>query len=150
GGERAVRRIVAEFVAAAAADAKVDLTRRRKFPEGTLESEFLYLVSGLSDGPFTYQTGSTKALYKGMGMTDEQFSGAAGHLKAALEKNGVKAEDVQAVLQGLEGMRKDLVDPAPQNPGAGKAGGSKGRATPAARERSSVLYSRRSMPASRA
>src|SRR2546423_15208033 len=101
GGERAVRKIVADFVAGAGADPKVDLTRGGKFlktpgSSDVITEELVRLISSLSGGPYDYKGRSMKDTHKGMGITDEQFDAAAGHMKAALEKNRVKAEDVRA------------------------------------------------------
>ena len=53
-----------------------------------------------------------KEVHKGMGITDAQFDAAAADLKAVLETNGVKHDDVKAVLGAVETTRKDIVEGA--------------------------------------
>ena len=45
-----------------------------------------------------------------LGITDAQFNALAADLKQALDKNGAKAADRDAVLDAVGGMRKDIVE----------------------------------------
>src|SRR5439155_1035428 len=53
-------------------------------------------------------------VHKGMGITDAEFDAAAGHLQKALEKNGVKPDDVKAIMSVVGTTRKDIVEPKPE------------------------------------
>ena len=121
GGEAGVSKVVDDFVAAAATDPKVDFTRGGKFKlddagVAHLKMEVIHFVSSATGGPFEYKGKSMKDAHKGIGITDAQFDAAAADLKAALVKNGVKADDVKAVLGAVETTRKDIVEGAAPPP----------------------------------
>jgi hemoglobin len=115
GGENNVKKVIDDFVAAAATDEKVDFFRKGKFPlddQGVAKFKRLLLeqVSSVSGGPFKYTGRTMKEAHKGMGITDAQFDALAGHLKAALEKNGAKPDDAKAVLEVVGSTRADIVE----------------------------------------
>lgn len=115
GGVANVTKMVDDFVAAAGADPKVNFTRGGKYqldPEdlAELKKKLVDQISAASGGPFKYTGKTMKAAHAGMAITDAEFDALAGHLKAALEKNGVKAEDVKQVLAVVESTRKDIVE----------------------------------------
>jgi hemoglobin len=115
GGEKNVRQVVDDFVAAAVADPKVNFDRSGKYKLDALGMEHLKrqlvtMVSQATGGPGKYDGKSMKEIHKGMGITDAEFTAAVGHLKVALEKNGVKPADVEAMLKGVEGTRKEIVE----------------------------------------
>jgi hemoglobin len=113
GGEANVKKVVDDFVAAAATDPKVDFFRKGKFKDTdvpTLKRLLVEFVSAAAGGPLKYSGRTMKESHKGMGITDAEFDALAGHLKAALEKNGAKPADVTAVLTAVGGTRKDIVE----------------------------------------
>ena len=117
GGEVGVSKVVDDFVAAAATDPKVDFTRGGTYKLDAaavahLKKELIDFVSSATGGPFEYKGKSMKAVHKGMGITDAQFDAAAADLTTALVKNGVKFNDVKAVLGAVETTRKDIVEGA--------------------------------------
>lgn len=119
GGEDKVRKVVDDFVAAAAADPKVDFTRGGKFKELNLDRLKKMLVEQISDvagGPYRYTGRSMREVHREMGITEAQFDALAGHLKQSLTQNGAKPDDVTAVLKVLGGTRPDIVEkePAPK------------------------------------
>ena len=121
GGEAGVSKVVDDFVAAAATDPKVDFSRggKYKLDDATvahLKKELIDFVSSATGGPFPYKGKSMKEVHKGMGITDAQFDAAAADLKAVLETNGVKHDDVKAVLGAVETTRKDIVEGAAPPP----------------------------------
>jgi hemoglobin len=119
GGEQRVTRIVSDFVDAAVADPKVNLSRRSKYPLGArqvaeLKSRLVELTSSVTGGPRQYSGKTMKEAHKGMAITDAEFDALVGHLKAALVKNGVKADDVAVVVAAVGSTRRDIVEgPAP-------------------------------------
>jgi hemoglobin len=118
GGEKGVDKVLSEFMAAAAADPKVDFTRggTYKLTEQdlpVLKKSLLDFVSSATGGPYQYKGKSMKDVHKGMGITDAQFDALAGHLKTALERNGVKAPDIAAVMEAVGSTRNDIVEGAP-------------------------------------
>ncbi len=115
GGEKGVRKVVDDFVAAVAADPKVDITRGGKYKLDALKVEDLKkklveMISEATGGPLKYTGKDMKTIHKGMGITDAEFDAAGGHLKAALEKNGVKPADTDAVMKVVGSTRKDIVE----------------------------------------
>ncbi len=115
GGEEGVGKVVDEFVNAAAKDPKVNFFRdpthvASKEEVAELKKSLVAFVSSATFGPIKYTGKSMKEAHKGMKITDEEFNAAKEDLKAALEKNGVKGEDEKAVLDTVEGTRKDIVE----------------------------------------
>jgi hemoglobin len=113
GGVANVRKVVDDFVAAAATDPKVNFFRDGKFKDldvPNLKRLLVDLVSEVSGGPYKYSGRSMKDSHKGMGITNVEFDTLAGHLKNALEKNGAQPEDVNTVLKVIGGTRDDIVE----------------------------------------
>ncbi len=113
GGEPNVRKVVDDFVEAAAADPKVNFLRDGKFKDldvANLKRLLVEQISAVSGGPFKYTGRDMKEVHKGMGITDDEFNATAGHLKNALEKNGARPEDVATVLKVIGGTRGDIVE----------------------------------------
>jgi hemoglobin len=118
GGEDNVRKIVDDFVAAVATDPKVNFDRngRHKLTIAQIvetKNKIVAFVSQANGGPLKYTGKSMKEAHQGMGITDTEFDAAAVHLRKALEKNGVKPADVRAVMEAVEGTRKDIVENKP-------------------------------------
>jgi hemoglobin len=117
GGDQNVRKIVNDFVALAADDPKVDFTRGGKYKLSDeaaihLKRELIDFISRASGGPYPYTGRNMKEVHKGMGITNDQFDASVADLKKALQKNGVKPTDIDAVLGAVEGTRKDIVESA--------------------------------------
>jgi hemoglobin len=115
GGEANVKKVVDDFVATAAADPKVNFDRNGKYkldPDAVakLKTKLVEFVSAATGGPLKYSGKSMKDAHKGMGITEAEFNAAAMHLKKALEKNGAKPDDVDAVINAVDGTRKDIVE----------------------------------------
>ena len=116
GGEARVRKIVDDFVAQAASDAKVNFDRGGKYKLvaptlDQLKNQLVAFVSQATGGPIKYTGKSMKDVHKGMGITDAEFDAAAGDLRKALELNGIKADDIKEALAAVEQTRKDIVEP---------------------------------------
>jgi hemoglobin len=115
GGEAGVAKVVDDFVNTAGKDPKVNFWRDPTFTPSKeqiaeVKKQLVAFVSKAAGGPLKYEGKDMKEAHKGMKITDDEFNAAAAHLKAALEKNGVKADDVKAVLGAVEGTRKDIVE----------------------------------------
>jgi hemoglobin len=112
GGEANVRRVMVDFVTAAAGDPAVNFTRDGKYKVDVnqLVDRLVELVSAVSGGPLKYTGKDMKTVHEGMGITDEEFNALAGHLVAALKKHGAKPADVDAVVKAIDGTRKDIVE----------------------------------------
>jgi|SRR5579884_3566848 len=119
GGEANVKKVVDDFVTLAAGDKKVNFFRseekKKEFlsrPENVthLKEGLVDFVSSATGGPRKYTGPSMKEVHKGMKITDAEFDALAADLKKALEKNGAKPDDVKAVLDAVNGTRKDIVE----------------------------------------
>jgi hemoglobin len=112
GREANVRRVMEDFVTAAASDPAVNFTRNGKYKVDVnqLIDRLVELVSAVSGGPLKYTGKDMKTVHEGMAITDEQFNALAGHLVAALKKHGAKPADIDAVVKAVEGTRKDIVE----------------------------------------
>ena len=116
GGEANVRKVVDDFVAAAAADPKVDFTRGGKVKDlnvDRLKKTLVDQISAASGGPYEYKGRAMREVHRGMGITDAEFDALAAHLQKALEQNGARPEDVAAVMKVIAGTRPDIVDKKP-------------------------------------
>jgi hemoglobin len=141
GGEANVRRVVDDFVAAAAPDPKVNFFRNGKYtPDAAgvalLKRRLVEFFSAATGGPLKYDGKDMKTVHAGMGITDAEFDALAGHIKAALEKNGAQPGDVKIVMTAVDGTRKDIVENKPEaaRPAPAPAGdsGTRRPAAPAA------------------
>jgi len=116
GGESAVRAVVKDFVASAAKDPKVNITRDGAFKLSpdvvkTLEQKLVELVSAVSGGPLKYTGRDMKTIHKGMGITDEEFNATAKHLVDTLNKFKVPAAEQKELLTIIGSTRSDIVEP---------------------------------------
>lgn len=122
GGEENVARVVDDFVIAAASDPKVNVTRGGKIKVNAddLKVQLIAFISHHTGGPYKYTGKDMKTAHKGMGITDAEFDAAGAHLKKALEKHKAAPADVDALMNSLGAMRKDIVEPGAPNKGGGK------------------------------
>lgn len=114
GGEKAVTKVIDDFVELAAKNPKANFTRDGKFkPDEArikeLKKLLVELVSAGTEGPLKYAGKSMLEAHKDMKITDAEFDAMADDLKTALKNNGVKAEDATELLKIVEGTRKDIV-----------------------------------------
>lgn len=114
GGEAAIRKVVDDFVAAAAPDPKVDFTRGGTWQATPAAVEHLkqQLVAFLGQafgGPQKYQGRDMRTAHSWMKITQAQFDALAGHLKVALEKNGVGKAELDEVMRIAASTAPDIV-----------------------------------------
>jgi len=115
GGEKNVRKVVEDFMDLEHTDPKVDFFRggKRKLNDeqlADLKQKIVEFVSQAAGGPLKYTGKTMKAAHEGMAITDAQFDALVADLKTALDKNGAKPADRDAVLSAVEGTRKDVVE----------------------------------------
>ncbi|MBA4067723.1 MAG: hypothetical protein C0501_29290 [Isosphaera sp.] len=115
GGEKAVRAVVKDFVAAAATDPKVDFLRGGKYKldaKGveTLEQQLVELVSAVSGGPLKYTGRDMKTAHAGMKITDAEFGALAGHLVATLKKYNVPQAEIDELVKIVASTKGDIVE----------------------------------------
>jgi hemoglobin len=115
GGEKAVEKVVHEFVVAAAKDPKVNFLRDGKFKldakgVADLEKKLVDLISAVSGGPRKYEGKSMKDSHKGMGITEAEFGALAGHLVDALKSNGVPKAEIDELVGLVASTKGDIVE----------------------------------------
>jgi hemoglobin len=117
GGEAGVKKVVDEWVALVADDAKANFTRDGKFkPTDEDLSKFkasaVAWISSQTGGPIQYTGKSMKDAHKDMGITDGEFDAVLADLLTVLKKNGVARADVDTIRAAVEKTRKDIVEVA--------------------------------------
>jgi hemoglobin len=115
GGEATARQVVADWVALAGPDPKVNFSRGGKVKlsdaqVNQLKDGLVAFLSQATHGPIKYQGKSMKELHRGMGITNAEFDAALFDLRKALEGRGVKPLVVQDVLKLVEETRGDIVE----------------------------------------
>lgn len=115
GGEPAVKAVIHDFVAAAAADPRVNFTRGGQFPVDAagvtrLERKLVELVSAVAGGPLKYTGRDMKSSHAGMKITDAEFDALAGHLLAVLKKYRVPQAEIDELMTVVGSTRKDIVE----------------------------------------
>ena len=115
GGEANVKKVVDDFVQAAASDPKVNFFRNGKFQldaagVALLKRHLIELVSAATGGTLKYTGKDMNISHAGMGITDDEFDAIAGDLIEALKKNGAQPEDIKLVITAVAGTRKDIVE----------------------------------------
>jgi hemoglobin len=115
GGEKAIRAVVDDFVAAAAPDPMVDFTRGGKWQASdaavmTLKDHLVAMLCSASGGPQKYAGRTMKVTHQGMGITSAQFQAIASHLKAALEKHKVPKTEIGEVMAIAASTASDIIE----------------------------------------
>jgi hemoglobin len=138
GGETAVRAVVDDFVARAAADPAVNFTREGRptpwqpTPQNLarLKQRLVEFIATTAGGPMQYGGRDMVTAHRGMGITNAEFDALAGHLRAALDANDVPRRERDELLQAVSSTRGAIVeatdappaetprteDPAPTDP----------------------------------
>ena len=115
GGEVAVKAVVKEFVAAAAADPKVNFLRSGKYKlddkrVAALEQKLVEFVSANTGGSLSYTGRDMKSVHKGMAITEPEFAALADDLKATLAKLKVPQKEADELVAIVASTRKDIVE----------------------------------------
>lgn len=117
GGEPAIRSVVDDFVARAAADDTLNFTRRgtanewEATPENValLKERLVQFVGQATGGPQTYEGQDMATSHAGMEITDAEFDRLGGHLQASLQAHDVPAQEQQELLAIVETTRGAIV-----------------------------------------
>ena len=123
GGESVVKALVHDFVASAAMDPKVDLTRGGRYKVdaaglANLEKTLVELVSSTAGDPLKSSGRDMTALHKGMRVTDAQFRAITADLIVVLDKYKVpqkEKDELIAIIASTKGATVEEV--AFANPG---------------------------------
>lgn len=118
GGESAIKAVVADFVARASANPKVNVTRKGTPKERNLTPQevdklkmhLVNLIGALTGGPQKYTGRDMKTAHAGMKITDAEFDAAGQDLIETLNKFKVPAAEQKELLEIITATRKDIVE----------------------------------------
>ena len=115
GGEPAIKAVVHDFVAKAAADPKVDFTRGGKYPIDAagvahLEQALVELVAATAGGPLKYNGRDMRSSHAGMAITDAQFTALAVDLVDVLQSYKVPQKEIDELVGIIATTKKDIVE----------------------------------------
>jgi hemoglobin len=118
GGATAIEAVVADFVGRAAANPKVNFTRKGTDLEweaseenvARLKKHLVQFVSMATGGPTKYEGRDMKAAHRGMQITDAEFDALAAELKATLDKFKVPAKEQKELLTIVGSTRGQIVE----------------------------------------
>jgi hemoglobin len=119
GGENAIRAVVDDFVPRAAADEKVNFTRKgvpghewQATPQNIekLKTRLVQFIGVATGGPQKYEGQDMGTAHKGMKITDAEFDALANDLKLSLDKLNVPAREQKELLEIVGSTRGVIVD----------------------------------------
>jgi hemoglobin len=120
GGETAIRSVVDDFVARAAADEKVNFTRKgiaagrewHATPENVqkLKDRLVQFLCVATGGPQRYEGQDMRTVHKGMKITDAEFDAIAADLKASLDAHKVPSREQNELLDIASSTRGVIVE----------------------------------------
>jgi len=116
GGEKAVRTIVKDFIAAAGEDKKVNFFRNGKVKldekgHARMEQLFVELISVMSGGPLEYsEKKNLQQVHAGMKITDAEFEALLVVFRRTLEKHKVGANENEELLAHFARTRPVIVE----------------------------------------
>jgi hemoglobin len=115
GGEKAITKVVDDFVANVMADPKIKQSHKEHFEKGDvagLKKKLIEQIGEATGGPKKYTGKNMKDAHKGLGITNEDFDALVGDLRKALDDNNVAAANRDELLNLLGEMKKDVVEKA--------------------------------------
>lgn len=118
GGDRTITAVVDDFVARAAANPRVNFTRKGTAKEwrptdgnvAHLKKMMVDFISANTGGPHRYTGKQMKEVHAGMQITNAEFDAAAGDLIAALDKFKVPQKEKDELIAIVATTRKDVVE----------------------------------------
>lgn len=118
GGEAAIRVVVDDFVARAAADDTLNFTRQGTdnawdaTPENVqlLKDRLVQFIGNATGGPQVYEGQDMATAHTGMAITNAEFDRLGGHLVAALQAAGVPAAEQQELVAIVGSTRSAIVE----------------------------------------
>lgn len=122
GGEKNVRKVVDDFVAAAATSKEVNFFRDGKYKLDAagvtrLKQLLVEMISANTGGPYKKYTGkSMLEAHKGMGITNKEYDATVALLVKALKDNGAKDEDIAALGKVVNSLRDQIVEEKQPDP----------------------------------
>jgi hemoglobin len=112
GGTPAITAVVEEFVTTTGADPRISMFfTNADIPK--LKATMVEHICSITGGPCTYKGKSMKESHTGMKVREEHFVAFQDDLAKTLDKLNVPAREKSEVLAAFEGMKADIVEPAP-------------------------------------
>ena len=117
GGEAALRKVVDDFVARAAANPKVNFTRDGKWVASeanvkTLKTHLVNFLGSAFGGPQKYTGRTMRESHRGMMITRAEFDALAADLQAVLEANKVPRAEIAEIMKIAASTASDIVEKA--------------------------------------
>lgn len=115
GGEKAITKVVDDFVVNVLADDKIKEVHKKHFREGDvagLKKKLIEQIGEATGGPQKYTGKNMKDAHKGLAITNADFDALAGDLVKALDQNKAGKAEKDELMGMLAGMRKDVVEKA--------------------------------------
>ncbi|HEX4610016.1 MAG TPA: group 1 truncated hemoglobin [Urbifossiella sp.] len=114
GGEKTVRVVVKDFLAAAVADPKVNFTRDGKYKldekgMAKLEQSIVELLSQVTGGPLKYSGKDLQTIHTGMKVTEAEFNAMIIKLAVTAEKHGLKQGEMVDLVKVVAASRPFIV-----------------------------------------
>lgn len=118
GGGPAITAVVDDFVGRAAADPKVNFTRKGTGHEWSpsaddlarLKKHLVQFISMATGGPSTYEGRGMKPVHAGMGISEAEFNALAADLIASLDKFKVPEREKNELVAIVASTKKDIVE----------------------------------------
>jgi hemoglobin len=113
GGEKAITKVIDDFVANVIADENYRPPLKKHFEEGDvagLKKKLVDQIGEASGGPQKYTGKNMKEAHKGLGITNADFDALVADLVKALDDNHVGKAEKDALLGMLGKMRPDVVE----------------------------------------
>ena len=117
GGEAALRKVVDDFVARAAANPKINFTRDGKWVASdanvkTLKMHLVNFLGSAFGGPQKYTGRTMRESHRGMAITRAEFDALAADLQAVLEANKVPRAEIAEIMKIAASTAPDIVEKA--------------------------------------
>jgi len=118
GGEPGIEQVVNSFVGIAAADPKVNFTRKGTAKEwaatpenvAKLKTHLVQFIASAAGGPQKYEGRDMKSVHAGMGITAAEFDAAAADLQQALGMYNVGKQEQTELLAVVGTTKASIVE----------------------------------------
>ena len=114
GGDASIKAVVDSFVAAAAADKRVNFFRDGKFKNidvAHLKKQLVTFIAKVTGGPSNYNGEDMKSAHEGMKIKASEFDAIAEDLAATLVKFKVPEKEKSELMAIVGSTKKDIVQP---------------------------------------
>jgi hemoglobin len=113
GGEKAIAKVVDDFVANVVADPKIKQRHKEHFEKGDvagLKKKLIDQIGEATGGPQKYTGKNMKDAHHGLGIDNADFDALVGDLRKALDDNKVAPDYRDELLKMLGGMRAEVIE----------------------------------------